>query len=462
MIPLAPSLVRLIEHLSSHGIKPILVGGFVRDTFTGHLTHDIDIELYGVTSLESLEALLSPFGKLGLYGKSFGVLKLSYGEYSIDFSPPRTESKHGFGHKGFEMAWFSSLDFTEAARRRDFTVNAIGYDPLSKTLLDPFGGVDDLKNKRLRCVDPHTFVDDPLRVLRAVQFAARYELTCDQELLLLCRKMIAEGALAELPKERIFEELKKLLLKSTHPSIGMELLREMGGLRFFTPLDRFEDTPQDGTSHPEGSVWIHTLMAIDTMASMRTGEWQRDMALMLAVLLHDIGKPDTTIIENGILNAPKHAGMGVEIAPIWLNKITEDKALIARILPLIRYHGWPRKLYQAKAEDREILHLSTQVRIDDLIYVAEADFFGRAFNGAKPERYEAGEWLRERADALGVLFEPPSPLLMGRDLIGLGLVPSEKFKTILEKAYNAQLDQEFDTHYQALEWLNFCLKSDKF
>jgi tRNA nucleotidyltransferase (CCA-adding enzyme) len=265
--------------------------------------------------------------------------------------------------------------------------------------------------------------------------------------------MIRKGAFDELPKERIFEEFKKLFLLSTHPSIGMELLKEMGGLKFFTPLDRLEDTPQDSTSHPEGSVWIHTLKALDTMASIHTGEWQRDMALMLAVLLHDIGKPDTTIIENGFLNAPKHAGKGIEIAQIWLNRITEDKTLIARILPLIHYHGRPRKLYQAKAEDREILHLSTQVCIDDLILVAQADFFGRAFNGTPPERYEAGEWLRERADALGVLFEPPSPLLRGRDLIALGLTPSENFKTILEKAYNAQLDQLFFTREEALEWI---------
>lgn len=462
MIQRYQPLIPLIEHLSLSGITPVFVGGCVRDHLLNHDSLDIDIELYGLNDPAALPQLLKPFGKINEVGKSFGVYKFRYEGYAIDLSLPRTENKSAKGHKGFEVQTYSDLDFATASLRRDFTINSMGYNPLTLTLLDPHGGAADLRNRLLRCVDPLTFVQDPLRMLRAVQFAARFDLACDPQLLVLCSRMIQEGALEELPKERIFEELKKLLLKSTHPSIGMELLREMGGLRFFTPLDRFEDTPQDGTSHPEGSVWIHTLMAIDTMASMRTGEWQRDMALMLAVLLHDIGKPDTTIIENGILNAPKHAGMGVEIAPIWLNKITEDKALIARILPLIRYHGWPRKLYQAKAEDREILHLSTQVRIDDLISVAEADFFGRAFNGAKPECYEAGEWLRERADALGVLFEPPSPLLMGRDLIGLGLVPSEKFKTILEKAYNAQLDQEFNTHDQALEWLNFCLKSDKF
>lgn len=453
MISLPPSLVRLVEYLSQNGIKPIFVGGFVRDYFTGHTTSDLDIELYGVTSLDTLEALLRPFGKLGLYGKSFGVLKLNYEEYSIDFSPPRTESKSGFGHKGFETSWFSDLDFAAAARRRDFTINAIGYDPLSQTLLDPFGGVEDLKAKRLKCVDPETFIDDPLRVLRAMQFAARFELTCDQDLLELCRKMVTNKALEELPKERIFEEFKKLLLQSNRPSIGMELLRDMGALSFFSPLDKLEATPQEKDSHPEGSVWIHTLMALDFMASLRSGEWKNDIVLMLAVLLHDIGKPDTTISVDGLLNAPNHAESGVETALNWLEKITKDKTIISRILPLIRYHGWPRKLYRANAGDKEILRLSTHVCIRDLILIAKADFFGREFVGEIPKHFEAGEWLYEKALALNVLIEPPAPLIMGRDLIALGLAPSESFKSILERAYDAQLDQIFFTREQALEWL---------
>lgn len=454
MIPIPLSLMRLIEHLERNGIKSIFVGGFVRDHFSGHTTSDLDIELYGVTSLEVLESLLKPFGKIGLYGKSFGVIKLSFAGYSIDFSPPRTESKAGFGHKGFEMAWFSDMGFTSAARRRDFTINAIGYDPLTQTLLDPYGGVEDLKNRQLKCVDPQTFIDDPLRVLRAVQFAARFELTCDETLLALCRDTIAKGSLQELPKERIFEEFKKLLLQSVRPSIGMELLRKMGGLEFFTPLDKLDTTPQEADSHPEGSVWNHTLMALDTMASMRSGQWRDDIVLMLAMLLHDIAKPYTTIITaDGSLNAPKHAEEGVEIARNWLYRITEDKDLIEHILPLIRYHGWPRKLYRAHANDSEILHLSTHVSISDLILVAQADFFGRSFKGDTPKSFEAGEWLRERASALGVLHNPPPPLVMGRDLIALGLHPSEKFKSILDKAYNAQLNQEFATHEGALKWL---------
>lgn len=460
MIPLSDPLVELINHLNAHGIKAILVGGFVRDHFTGHSNSDLDIELYGVTSLETLETLLLPFGKLGVYGKSFGVLKLAYQDYTIDFSPPRTESKSGAGHTGFDIAWHSDLSFEQASRRRDFTINAIGYDPITHELLDPFNGVEDLNNKRLRCVDPQTFVDDPLRILRAIQFAARFELECDPALIELCRSMIDNGALRELPKERIFEEFKKLFLQSFHPSIGMRVLEQMGGLHFLTPLDQLLHTPQDPASHPEGSVWNHTLMALDTMASLRCGEWRRDMVLMLAILLHDIGKPETTITVDGVLNAPKHAEIGVKIAQRWLEKITEDKALIENILPLIHYHGSPRKLFRSNASHSDILRLSTHVCIDDLILVASADYFGRDFCGERPTCFEAGEWLYRRAESLGVLYAPPAPLLQGRDLIAAGMSPSTTFKMILDDAYNAQINQRFTTHEQAIEWLESYLVTE--
>ncbi|MDD4884003.1 HD domain-containing protein [Sulfuricurvum sp.] len=459
MIPLSAPLQKLIEHLSSHSVRPIFVGGFVRDYFTGRENIDLDIELYGVTSLETLETLLKPFGKINVVGKSFGVLKLSYNGYNIDFSPPRNESKHGHGHKGFEITWLSDIDYPAAARRRDFTINSIGYDPLNKTLLDPYGGVEDLKRKRLACVDPATFVDDPLRVLRAIQFAARFELTCDETLLNLCRTMISEGALEELPKERIFEEFKKLLLQSDSPSIGLKLLREMGGLPFFSPLDLLESTPQNPDSHPEGSVWNHTLMCVDAMASERTGEAKHDLGLMFAALLHDIAKPATTITINGYLYSPEHASKGVAVAREWLWRITEDKSLTAAVLPLIEYHGWPRKLHRLQVEDPEILRLSTHVCIDDLIRIARADFFGRGFSGEKPHRFDAGEWLYERAVSLGVLHTPPAPFVMGRDLIDIGLTPSDEFKIILETAYDAQLNQLFSTRSEALDWIRNHLKS---
>jgi tRNA nucleotidyltransferase (CCA-adding enzyme) len=453
MIALPPEITPILKALSDHQITPIVVGGYVRDALLHIHSKDIDIELYNLPSLETLEQILKPYGKLNLVGKSFGVIKLRLNELEIDFSPPRTESKHTAGHRGFEVHYHLPLDFTTAARRRDFTINAIGYNPQTKTLLDPHNGIDDLRNKRLMCVNEQTFIEDPLRPLRAIQFAARFELSCDPLLLSLCKDMIAKGALEELPKERIFEEFKKLFLLASKPSIGMELLRQMGGLPFFSPLDHFEDTPQDPITHPEGNVWDHTLMTLDVMASLRTGNSKRDLTRMFAMLLHDCAKPITTAIINGAIRAPKHGKIGVEVGKTFLEKITNEHGLTNTILPLIRYHGKVRKLYENEATIPQILHLSTRVPIEELILVAQADFFGREFRGERPQHFDAGVWLYGHADKLGVLRSPPKPLIMGRDLIALGLKSSEKFKTILNTAYEAQLNQEFFAPQEAIQWL---------
>jgi tRNA nucleotidyltransferase (CCA-adding enzyme) len=440
-----------MDHLISHDITPIFVGGCVRDHLLGKDSLDIDIELYGVDSTDALCEILKPFGKINAVGKSFGVFKFRYEGYAIDLSLPRTEKKSAQGHKGFDVQTYSEIDFATAARRRDFSINAMGYNPQTFLLLDPHNGAADLSAKILRCVDPLTFVEDPLRILRAMQFTARFDLKCDFALLTLCSLMITQNALLELPKERIFEEFKKLFLLSATPSIGLELLREMKALPFFTPLDLYEHTPQDPATHPEGNVWIHTLMALDKMAALRSGDPKRDLTCMFAVLLHDCAKPVTTIIENGKINAPHHAQVGVEIGRTFLEKITNEHSIFETILPLIRYHGAVRKIHGKPASD--ILHLSTQVCIQDLIAVAKADFLGRSFNDTPPTVFEAGLWLHAQALELGVLASPPVALIMGRDLVVLGLTPGVTFKKILDSAYEAQLNQEFFTKSEADTWL---------
>jgi tRNA nucleotidyltransferase (CCA-adding enzyme) len=445
------ALLPLIDHLTAHNITPIFVGGCVRDHLLGNDSLDIDIELYGLENTNALSDILKPFGKINEVGKSFGVFKFRYEGYAIDLSLPRTENKSAKGHKGFEVQTYSEIDFATASRRRDFTINSMGYNPQTQSLLDPHNGACDLSAKILRCVDPSTFVEDPLRLLRAVQFAARFDLACDPQLLALCSQMITQGALKELPKERIFEELKKLFLLSQKPSIGMELLHEMGGLPFFTPLDLYEQTPQDPATHPEGNVWIHTLMALDKMADLRIADPKRDLIRMFAVLLHDCAKPITTVIENGKVNAPHHAQEGVEVGRVFLEKITDEHGFVEAVLPLIRYHGQVRKIH-GKSES-EILYLSTHVRIEDLIPVAQADYLGREFTQPAPATFSAGEWLHAQASKLGVLSSPPAALIMGRDLIAMGLAPDERFKEILDHAYKAQLDQKFFTKSEADTWL---------
>ena len=445
MILIPSSIDSILKTLFSHHIHPIIVGGYVRDRLLNIESKDIDIELYGSANIDTLEKLLLPYGKINLVGKSFGVIKLSYNDFEIDFTLPRKESKSGSGHKGFDITLEQDLDFAAAALRRDFTINAIGYDPINKIILDPYNGQDHIKQKILTHVNDETFTEDPLRILRAIQFASRFELTCSDALVNLCQNMVKGGSIYELPKERIFEEFKKLLL-SKKPSIGLSYLKVFGLLPFFAPLEKFESVSLNPISHPNASLWTHTLLSLDVLAKRSPYQGKHHLQLMFAVLLHDIGKTSDTIdsIDHGI--------KGVPLALTWMQKITDDTKLTEAVLPLIEFHSAVKKLFEKNASDSEILHFSTQVRIRDLYWVVLADGLGRT-HSLPEDSYQAAEWLYEKSKKLGVLDSSPKPLLYGKDLIKLGVSPSPSFSKWLKAAYYAQLEQQFNTHEDALLWL---------
>ena len=217
----------IFDKLNEEGATPIIVGGFVRDALLGLESKDIDIEVYNLASYEKLKNILKNFGSVNLVGKSFGICKVGIDDLDLDFSLPRKDNKISSGHKGFEIEVDSSLNFYEASKRRDFTINAIGYDPAAKKIIDPFSGQKDIKDKILRAVDPTKFAQDPLRVLRGVVFCARFGFEMDGELKNLCSQMIQNQMLDELPSQRIFEEIKKILTKAKKPSIGFRLLKEL-------------------------------------------------------------------------------------------------------------------------------------------------------------------------------------------------------------------------------------------
>ena len=278
-----PNILQTISKtLASKGAKAIIVGGSVRDHFLGIKAKDFDIEVFGLETLEELEEILKTFGRVELVGKSFGVLKFIHEKEEYDFSFPRSEEKVAKGHKGFSVRVDGNYTYEKAARRRDFTVNAMGYDIEENAFLDPFSGRDDMENKTLRHIDDKTFVEDPLRIYRGVQFCARFEYTMHHDTKDLCFIMIENGALEELPKERVYEEFKKLLLKAKKPSIGFELMRELGVLKYFPELEALIGVEQEKRWHPEGDVWIHTMMAIDAMTALLSGEEKRDLMLMYA------------------------------------------------------------------------------------------------------------------------------------------------------------------------------------
>ena len=437
-IPL--TLAKVLKLLQEKGATPILVGGCVRDHFLNLQIKDYDIEVFDIKDFETLTKYLEQFGKVKLVGKSFGVLKLCMENEEYDFALPRVEKKVSKGHKGFEIISDTSLSFEEAARRRDFTINAIGYDFIKDEFLDPFGGLKDLENKSLRHIDDNSFIEDPLRVYRAVQFASRFGFTLDKSTFELCKKMVQNGVLEELPKERIFEELKKLFLKSIKPSYGFELLKELGILKYFEELNALIGCVQESEYHPGGDVWIHTIMALDELAKIKTGNEQKDLVLFFALLCHDFGKPLCTKKIDGKITSYKHESLGIEPTISFLTKLTNDKKLINEVLALVKYHLSPFQLYLHNSSDKAVKRLALKVDIEMLCIVCLADCLGRDIED-KCKCYDAISWLKNKANELEVSNNAPKPIVMGKDLMDLGYKPGVLFKEILDFAFDLQLDE---------------------
>ena len=421
-----PKIIKTIStKLSEQNAQAIVVGGAVRDHFLELPCKDYDIEVYGLVKIERLEEILSHYGSVNLVGKSFGILKFVYEGEEYDFSFPRREQKVATGHKGFDVDCDGSMSFKEASLRRDFTVNALGYNVEQELFLDPFGAKEDMESKRLRHISSKTFVEDPLRVYRAVQFSARFGYSLDKETFDLCYNMVKDGLLDELPKERVYTEFTKLLLKSNKPSIGFELMRELGILeRYFPELYSLVGIPQSTIWHPEGDVWTHTLMAVDKMVELKRDDEKHDLKMMFAILCHDLGKVTHTQITPEKISAIGHEKAGVEPTERFLYRLTNEHDFIKSILPLVEHHLAPSIYFRGKAKNSTIRKLATKVNIEELVTVARADFLGRTTEASLKGVYEAGDWLLKKAEELDVYSEPLNPLLQGRDLIELGFTPS--------------------------------------
>lgn len=453
-INLPPVIKTISDELLRLNYRAVLVGGCVRDFFLELPIKDYDVEVFGIENIEVLESILSQFGTVNLVGKSFGILKFVYGGHEYDFSLPRVEEKTGLGHKGFSVVCDSSLDFKRAAIRRDFTINAIGYDVVKNEILDPFGGLEDIKKRVVKAVNKMTFIQDPLRAYRAAQFCARFDFKLDDETLKLCQEIALKDEFASLPKERVLEEFKKILLKSSKPSIGFELLRQMGVMRYFPELQNIIGVPQSPIHHPEGDVWTHTMMVLDEMTKFRRGKEKLDLKLMLAALCHDFGKATHTQIEDEKIRAIGHEKAGVELTKDFLYRLTNEHDLVKYILPLVEHHLVPSSYFRNNARDKKIRHLSTKVKISELLILARADFLGRTTTEAISGVYEAGDWMEKKAKELGVYMAPPKPFIKGKDLIDLELMPSQKFSEILHKMYEKQLNVEVKTKEEAIIYLS--------
>lgn len=434
------SLEEVLIKLTKIGATPILVGGCVRDTLLNLPIKDFDIEVFNIKDYETLQKNLEAFGKVQLVGKSFGVIKLNIENHEFDFALPRCEIKTSSGHKGFKVTINPNLSFKEAAIRRDFTINSIGYDYFKDELLDPFLGLKDLENKILKYINEATFIEDPLRVYRAVGFASRFNFTLDNPTFLLCQNMIEKDMLLELPKERVFEEFKKVFLKSSKPSIAFSLLKELGALKHFSELEALIGCEQEFQHHPEGDVWIHTLMTLDEMVKLKENDDTSNIILFLAILCHDLGKPLCTKIIDGKITSYKHESLGLVPTKSFLNKLTDDKKLISEILALVQCHLIPFSLYLNESSTKAIKRLSLKVNIQRLCKVCLADCLGRDIKD-KSKCSKGVNWLLKKAQELEISTNALEPLVQGRDLISLGYKAGVSFKSILSYSFELQIQE---------------------
>jgi tRNA nucleotidyltransferase (CCA-adding enzyme) len=438
---------RVVELLRDAGGRPFLVGGCVRDALLQVPVLDVDIEVYGLGTRQIEAALRKEFGIITV-GAAFGVTKLK--DFPVDVSVPRRENRTGAKHTDFDVQADPSMTPKDAAERRDFTLNAIMWNPFTGEVVDPWGGVADLQARRLRHVSAK-FAEDPLRVLRAMQFAARFEFMVAPETVALCASL----SQADLPPERLMEEWTKLILRGVKPSVGLNFLRDCGWTKFYPELHAMIGVPQDPEWHPEGCVWTHTGLCLDAFAKARVGNRDEDLIVGLSVLLHDVGKATTTKKEphDDRWHAYGHEEASFNLAPKFLSQITREVKLIDSILPLVRWHAQPWELFRAKAGDAAVRRLANKVvRIDRLVRVDEADRKGRG-SKSTAEPSPQGIWLTERAAALHLQDSAPKKIVLGRHLIAMGHKPAGWFSEVLEEAFEAQLDGAFADEAAGVTWL---------
>ncbi len=430
---ISDSVIRLCRKVQGAGGRALLVGGWVRDYVRGFETVDYDIEVYGIEAAD-LRRLLGEFGQVNAVGEAFTVYKVRLrddgGGRVIDVSLPRRESKVGRGHRGFIVTGDPRMSLEEAALRRDFTINAMIYDPLTGEYIDPYGGREDIRRRLIRVVDPATFIEDSLRVLRAMQFASRFEFEIDPATVDLCRTI----DLSDLPAERVWAEVEKWLLQSRMPSIGWRaadelrivdrLWPEIGAMRIAAP-HRFAQT---AVRLDQARKLIDDLVR------------PKQIAVMLASLVYDLDDYDHPGSEANRLN----------LIEGFLNRLrlfTLDHYHVRRqVLALAKHQTDPRRWFGRIVSDGEFRRLALQVEPGLLYRVSLADNLSRG-GDAQPE---IEQWFISRVRELGIEARAPEPLLLGRHLLALGLQPGPRVGQITKAVYQMQLDGQVATVEDAI------------
>jgi tRNA nucleotidyltransferase (CCA-adding enzyme) len=443
MADVPDNVISLALTIHEAGGRALLVGGCVRDALMHGQPKDWDLEVYNLDAAR-LREILDQFGPVNVVGEAFTVYKI--GKH-LDVSIPRRERKAGRGHKAFVIQGDPLMSVAEATRRRDFTINAILQDPLTGELIDPFNGRRDIEQHVLRAVSQETFAEDSLRVLRAAQFAARFEFDIETDTVELCRTI----DLSDLPAERIWGEMEKLLLRASRPSIGLEWLRRLGVIeKLFPEIQSLIGVPQDPEWHPEGDVFVHTQLVIDRARELiEELSYPRQVTVMLAALAHDFGKPATTEFLEERWRSRGHEEAGVPPSESFLDRINvhtiDGYHVRDQVIALVREHLKPGEFYKKRDEVGEgaFRRLARRCEPDLLYRVAKADSLGRNADWVPRDKWygsEAQEWFIQRSRELQVDQRPPDPLLLGRHLLELGVAPGPRMGEITSAVYEMQLD----------------------
>lgn len=448
------TLTQIALDIQFEGGVAYLVGGAARDGVMRQTVKDIDVEVFNLPS-NLLELILSRYGKVDTVGKSFGIIKLFAADTDFDFSLPRRESKSGVGHKGFIVQPDWKMTTEEASARRDFTINSLMVNVLTGEYIDHYGGREDIENRTLRATSEH-FNEDPLRVLRAMQFAGRFDMRLSPKTIGMCFWLRNEYP--TLSVERVWGEWQKWAAKSIKPSMGLWALYETEWLALYPEIHALCDCPQHPEYHPEGDAWAHTCHVVDAAANIaiRDGLSPEDRTiLVLAALCHDLGKPETTAwIDGKGWTSHGHDQAGAEPTISFLTSIGCPQDIITQVVALVVDHmaqvhclGTPSR--------RFLLHLLKRLgdghtNLDMLMRVIESDHSGRPPKpqGQSPKAlamYAAAQGLNVQADSV-------KPILMGRHLLERGAKPGKQVGEALRRAFEAQLNDEFSDLEGALDW----------
>lgn len=419
---------RIAAAVAQKGGSVYYVGGLVRDSLLGRENKDVDIEVHGILP-EVLEDILDSLGERLTMGASFGVYGLRH--YELDIAMPRQEKANGRGHRDFAIYTDPFLGTEKAAMRRDFTINALMKNVLTGEIVDHFGGAQDLRDGVIRHVNDRSFAEDPLRVLRAAQFAARFGFRVAEETIALCSSM----DLSALAGERIYGELEKALLKAPKPSVFFRVLREMNQLHIWFPeVETLIGVPQEPRFHPEGDVWNHTMLVLDQAAQLRSRA-EYPVGFMMAALCHDFGKAVAIQNDNGRIRALGHEEAGVPLADRFLCRMTKEIRLRKYVKNMVELHMRPNMMAAQNSGSKGFNRMfDKSVNPADLLLLSKADALGCAVDQDYTGTEEA---LQEKLSAFRELMA--RPCVMGADLVALGFAPGADFKAALDYAHKMRL-----------------------